>query len=42
MLTQVWLQRQRDNNKRHRYVWNQTEFNSVDPDNTDYLLGRIS
>lgn len=27
--------------KSYRYVWNETDFNSVDPAQTDFLLGTV-
>ncbi|KAL4221524.1 hypothetical protein ACF0H5_019781 [Mactra antiquata] len=38
-LTQVWQETQHTKNRAYKYVWNQTDFNSVDPASTDYLLG---
>lgn len=28
--------------KSYRYVWNETDFNTVDPTQTDFLLGTMS
>lgn len=36
---QVWIQDKVDRNSRHSYVWNNAQFDAVDPDNTDHLLG---
>ncbi|XP_068445809.1 intestinal-type alkaline phosphatase-like [Clinocottus analis] len=34
-LVATWLK----NKKNAKYVWNRTEFNAVDPENTDFLIG---
>ena len=39
---QDWQTGQQDRERIHRFVWNQTEFDSVDPENTDYLLGMFN
>lgn len=38
-LIQEWLQKKQEQGKTHAYVWNQTAFDKVDPQNTEYLLG---
>jgi len=38
-LVQDWLSHQQGLNRRAKYVWNLTDFNSVDAANTDYLFG---
>ncbi|KAL8620066.1 hypothetical protein ACOMHN_015348 [Nucella lapillus] len=38
-LIELWSQTQKDKSRKHRFVWNQTEFDAVTPENTDYLLG---
>ena len=39
---QDWQTGQQERERIHRYVWNQTEFDSVDPESTDYLLGMFN
>lgn len=34
-----WQEKQRQKGRKYKYVWNQTEFDSVDPQETDFLLG---
>lgn len=38
-LTQVWQENQQNIGRKYKYVWNNTDFQSVDPKQTDYLLG---
>lgn len=38
-LLQEWMDKQAQEGRRYKYVWNQTEFDAVDASNTDYLLG---
>ncbi|KAJ8320726.1 hypothetical protein KUTeg_002313 [Tegillarca granosa] len=38
-LVQEWLDEKNERNKRHRYVWNSSDFYSVNAAETDYLLG---
>ncbi|XP_060071407.1 alkaline phosphatase-like [Ylistrum balloti] len=38
-LIQEWINNKQERKLSHRFVWNLTEFNSVDPTKTDYLLG---
>ena len=36
---QEWIDKKKDRNVTHAYVWNQTAFDDVNPLTTDYLLG---
>ncbi|XP_069114704.1 alkaline phosphatase-like [Argopecten irradians] len=38
-LIEEWIEDKRHRNLTHRYVWNTSDFNSVDPKNTEYLMG---
>ncbi|XP_060076767.1 uncharacterized protein LOC132556377 [Ylistrum balloti] len=38
-LTKIWKQIQTSKKRRHSYVWKKGQFDSVDPTETDYLLG---
>ncbi|XP_076451761.1 alkaline phosphatase-like isoform X2 [Babylonia areolata] len=38
-LIELWKETQKNKSRNYRYVWNQTEFDAVTPENTDYLLG---
>lgn len=38
-LTETWRKKQEEKGRAHKYVWNYTAFNDVDPTKTDYLLG---
>ena len=39
-LTKAWVQ-QKDPEKVH-YVWNSEDFNNVNPEETEYLMGKIN
>ena len=39
---QEWQTGQQERERINRFVWNQTEFDSVDPESTDYLLGMFN
>ncbi len=39
-LVEEWLEEKRSRRQRAEFVWNQRQFDNVDPDSTDYLLGR--
>ena len=36
----MWVSAMRDWKRKHQYVWNREQFDAVDPDTTDYLLGK--
>ncbi|OWF56050.1 alkaline phosphatase-like [Mizuhopecten yessoensis] len=38
-LVKEWMKDKEQRNLSHRYVWNATEFDTVDPTQTEYLLG---
>ena len=38
-IIEEWMEGKDQN--RAKYVWNLDQFNEVDPDNTDYLMGEI-
>lgn len=38
-LIQQWIEKQKASNEEASYVTNKQEFDQVDPDSTDYLLG---
>ena len=38
-LFQAWLNHKHQMNQEARYVWNQAQFDAVDADSVDYLLG---
>ncbi|KAL4237017.1 hypothetical protein ACF0H5_005401 [Mactra antiquata] len=38
-LVQEWMNGQQNLGRTHRYVWNETDFNSIDPATTDSILG---
>ncbi|XP_067658772.1 alkaline phosphatase-like [Haliotis asinina] len=41
-LIQDWLANKTELNARHRYVWNVADFDEVDPESVDFLLGLFS
>lgn len=38
---QEWLRRKQEENVTHSYVWNNMGFNAINPQTTDYVLGKI-
>ncbi|KAH3827561.1 hypothetical protein DPMN_129498 [Dreissena polymorpha] len=38
-LVKVWEDRQQSKGRRYKYVWNQTEFDNIDPASTDFVMG---
>ncbi|XP_069116101.1 alkaline phosphatase-like isoform X1 [Argopecten irradians] len=38
-LTQVWQDEKDGDNMSAKYVWNKAQFDAINPDNTDYILG---
>ena len=38
-IVEEWMEGKDPN--RAKYVWNLDQFNAVDPDNTDYLMGKV-
>ncbi|XP_046377254.2 alkaline phosphatase-like [Haliotis rufescens] len=41
-LVEDWMENKAERNATHRYVWNLAEFNEVDPESVDFLLGLFS
>ncbi|KAK3104772.1 hypothetical protein FSP39_009854, partial [Pinctada imbricata] len=41
-LVQVWKDQMTSLNRRHSYVWKKSDFDAVNPEDTDYLLGLFS
>lgn len=39
-LVQRWELLQQGKNKKYKYVWRKQDFDAVDPNDTDYLLGK--
>jgi len=38
--SQEWQTRQRQQGRKFKYVWNKDEFDAIDPENTDYAMGK--
>lgn len=36
---QDWIQDKQNRNKTHAYTWRKQEFDAINPDNTDFVLG---
>jgi alkaline phosphatase len=41
-LVETWKTLQQGKNKKHAYVWRKKEFDEVDENDIDFLLGKIS
>ena len=41
-LINEWIQKMKLNNKKHKFLWNLTDFNQLRPNQYDHILGLIS